>query len=701
MYISKILISNFRNFKNNVIEFNPGLNVIIGPNNAGKTNLIKALQLIFDRENRKKPTIDDFSKISNDFSKPPKIEITATISESKKNDMEMEDDKNVIYDWLVKETPKYEAQLTYIFYLPSKHMEDYRIRINELKDNEGNYKQEKCFRMIDKVFLKKYVSQIYGGDPKREEKATSENLDKFDFQFLDAIRDAEKEMFYGNNTLLRDVLTYFLDFEITEGRDLKKLGEKQKKELEHRENEFNEKSKKLLKHLIGRVAKDKILEYSEETGADKGGKPDFDAEVSEQEILFALRLIIEKNGIKIPIKNNGLGYNNLLFIALVLAKMQMKCSASMGDNAKIFPMLAIEEPEAHLHPSMQYKLLQFLNTNLSTKEQARQIFVTSHSTNITSAVDLNSIICLYEDIYGKQSIGYPGKVFSNRREDKESKNYVERFLDATKSNMLFADRIIFVEGLAEKLLLPCFAAYLDKEEELLTKHVDIVSVDSCTFKHFLKIFSYNTDLNPYAINKKVACLTDADPMMKEKESNGENKKYWEKCYPFELNQNQDYEYKEQSFISQELKESLNEFKNIEIDTPPVGTGKTLEYELAINNPSCELLITDILPSRGKNKKEFFKEIMRAYDNGKCFRDLESLSNHDKIKKLIDNCNWRDSEEKKKALIAAIYYQAVENIKGGHAFSLEKQLRENLSKKDKRKKFIIPQYIKNSINYVTS
>ena len=63
MYISKILISNFRNFKNNVIEFNPGLNVIIGPNNAGKTNLIKALQLIFDRENRKKPTIDDFSKI--------------------------------------------------------------------------------------------------------------------------------------------------------------------------------------------------------------------------------------------------------------------------------------------------------------------------------------------------------------------------------------------------------------------------------------------------------------------------------------------------------------------------------------------------------------------------------------------------------------------------------------------------------------
>ena len=697
MYISKISISNFRNFKNNIIEFNPGLNVIIGPNNAGKTNLIKALQFIFDRENRKKPTIDDFSKIYSDFSKPPKINITAIISEE--NDMEMEDDKNVIYDWLVKETPKYEAQLTYIFYLPSKHMEDYKIRINELKDDEGNYKQEKCFRMIDKIFLKKYVFQIYGGDPKREEKATPENLDKFDFQFLDAIRDAEKEMFYGNNTLLRDVLTYFLDFKITEGRDLKKLSEEQKKELEHGENEFNKKSKELLEHLIGRVAKDKILEYSKETGADKGGNPDFDAEVSEQEMLFALRLIIEKNGIKIPIKNNGLGYNNLLFIALVLSKMQMKCSASMGDNAKIFPILAIEEPEAHLHPSMQYKFLQFLNKNLSTQKQARQIFVTSHSTNITSAVNLSSIICLYEDINGQQMVGYPGKAFSDEREDRESKNYVERFLDVTKSNMLFADRVIFVEGLAEKLLLPCFAAYLGKEEELLTKHIDIVSVDSCTFKHFLKIFSYNTDSNPYAINKKVVCLIDTDPMMKEKESNGENKKYWKKCYPFELYQNQNYEYREKSFTLQQLEESLNEFKNIEIFTPSVGTGKTLEYELAINNPSCELLITYILPSRGKNKIEFFKEIMRDYDNGKCLRELESLSNHDEIKKLIDNSNWRDTE-KKKALIAAIYYQAVEDTKGEHAFYLEKQLRENLREKDKRKEFVIPQYIKDSINYIT-
>ena len=46
MYISGIKIKNYKNFKDLAIEFNHGLNVIIGHNNSGKTNLIKALQLV-------------------------------------------------------------------------------------------------------------------------------------------------------------------------------------------------------------------------------------------------------------------------------------------------------------------------------------------------------------------------------------------------------------------------------------------------------------------------------------------------------------------------------------------------------------------------------------------------------------------------------------------------------------------------------
>lgn len=667
MYISKLNIENFRNLQKATIELNFGLNIIIGHNNSGKTNLLKALQLLFDRDLRWKPTIDDFNKDYVDFKGPPRIKITATISEHK----DLADDKNVVYDWLVKEAPLYEAQLTYVFFLPAKHLEEYKKEVNELKDDDGKYDQDRCFKLIEKKFLKKYISRIFGGDPEKEEIADPDNLNRFDFQFLDAIRDAEKEMFFGNNTLLRDVLNYFLDYDISNGSDFEELTKKQKDKIKKRELEFIDKSKDLLEHLINRISKEKILEYSEETGADKGGKPDFDAEISEQEMLFALRLIVEKIGLKLPIKNNGLGYNNLLFIALILAKIQMERSASMGDNAKIFPIMAIEEPEAHLHPSMQFKFLQFLEKNLNEHKQARQVFITSHSTHITSAVDLDSIICLYEDVDGVQRVGYPGSVFSVEKEDQDSKIYVKRFLDATKSNMLFANRLIFVEGISEQLLLPCFAAYLGKEEELLNEHVCIVNVDSRTFKHFLKIFEYNPDEKPLAINKKVVCITDADPVKKEKEPEDSNKKRWKKCYPFELNQfPENFEYQSLSSHARNLKERSNQYNNIEVYTSPDGKGKTLEYELAVSNPSCELLITGCFPSRGKNRSQFFKQIMNSYEEVKPLDELIALCNHDEITESINNSAWEETE-RKKALIAAVYHGAIENLKGEHAFYLER------------------------------
>src|SRR5690606_25191049 len=107
---------------------------------------------------------------------------------------------------------------------------------------------------------------------------------------------------------------------------------------------------------------------------------------------------------------NGLGYNNLIFMSLLLAKMQVNSDGNyLGSNAKVFPVLAIEEPEAHLHPAMQYKFLKFLKENKDTRK-VRQIFVTTHSTQITSAVSLDEIICLHNEA-GKVLVGYPGKTF--------------------------------------------------------------------------------------------------------------------------------------------------------------------------------------------------------------------------------------------------------------------------------------------------
>jgi predicted ATP-dependent endonuclease of OLD family len=82
MYISSIRIQNYRCFQDNTIDFTQGLNIIIGENNSGKTTVLKALQLVFNRSNTEKPAIEDFYKKISSFDVPPEIKITVTIKET-------------------------------------------------------------------------------------------------------------------------------------------------------------------------------------------------------------------------------------------------------------------------------------------------------------------------------------------------------------------------------------------------------------------------------------------------------------------------------------------------------------------------------------------------------------------------------------------------------------------------------------------
>ena len=714
MYISQIEIQNFRNFvpaklvngkqKGTIVEFTEGTNVIIGHNNAGKTNLLKALQLVLDsRRAKNKLTIDDFCKQYSDFSKPPEINITVTFKEQKD---EPDDDKVVVYDWFTKTGDVYEAQLTFSFFLPQgDDYKEYCVEVEKFKEN-GKFKSDKVWRFIKKFFFSKYIGKIYGGKIENKETADHEMLEKFDFQFLDAIRDAEKQMFFGSNTILKDVLNYFIDFDITDGKKLKDLSSKARKELRDKAEKFETESSELFTELKNRISKNHILRYSEATGADKGGKPDFDAQVSEDDLLFALRLIVKIGDIHVPISNNGLGYNNLLYTSLVLAKMQIESQSSYyGENAKVFPILAIEEPEAHLHPSMQFKFLKFLKENVDEAGKVRQLFVTTHSTHITSAAELDNIICLYKDLDESPRIGYPGKAFGDKI---DSKNYVKRFLDATKSNMLFADKIILVEGLAEQLLLPCLAAYdysdkqngITKEDELINQHVCIVSVDSCTFKHFLELFSFS-ESNPFSIQKKIVCITDADP-----ELQGVDNK-WRACFPFELNG--DDKSKPLATHVSDLKNNYEtKFENISVFHPKEKKGKTLEHEFFRYNSSSELVFTDSFPKQNSpNTTDNFKELQRELkanpkDYSKLAVKYESWLNKgqkEKFDKLLNKLKVSPfaDDEKPVALLSAIYYNAVKSLKGEHALFLEQKLRKDLASGNPE--FKVPTYISSAINEI--
>lgn len=671
MYISSIKIKGYLGFKDLTVDFKDGVNVILGHNNAGKSNLLKALALVIDSNTPKRLGIDDFHKgttLEALKASPPSVEISITIKKSDQEDP-YSDDLATVGMWLTKLENPYEAMLTYRFYLPDRQKQAYTDALSEVPSIDA------AWLCIKHEFLRNYKVKLLAGDPSLLNTADPETIQKFDFQFLNAIRDVERDMFTGRNTLLREVLDFFLDHDLKVQKGNGKTKEEVETEIKARKSTFSEDAGALITKLQERMesGKKEILAYAERTGAsfDKA-EPDFEGTLSEPELFSALKLIIKHgSGLKIPATHNGLGYNNLIYISLLLAKMQVEADADYNaENPKVFPMLAIEEPEAHLHPSMQYLFLKFLKENSQGKtRKVRQLFVTTHSTQITSAVTLDEIICLHK-VDGQTKAAYPGKAFDGLLDGQKSKAHVQRFMDATKADMLFAKSLILVEGIAEQWVIPALLKYhgLELEEH----HALIVNMGGRYFDHFLPLFDGS---NENAIPKRVACITDRDPSRKKKEPGAK----WKGCFPFEMKANEsEYEYKDHAGL---YLESYALHDNIQFYSQDEKGGWTFEHDLLLNNPQLEMLVTDAVD----NDDEILELMALFGEAGRTYQDMiERLSfgrpgdgeKEARIKIPLSRPDWSE-EEKKKAIVAFRYLKSVS--KGANASELNLVLRENFDR----------------------
>lgn len=696
MYISNISIQGFRNFPDNNIDFNEGVNVIIGHNNAGKTSLLRAIGLLINNDMSRRLEIDDFSKsvtLTDLLAAPPEVTISLMIVQSEDEDLNS-DDLVTVSNWLTKLDEPYQARLTYKFYLPVDKLAEYTSSLGHCTT------KDEAWQTIRHEFLRFYTHKIFGGDASLQVVADNDSLQKFDFQFLNAIRDVERDMFTGKNTMLRDVLDFFMDYEIKSADESTKSLQVKQQEIKALKAQFSLKAGSLITDLQDRMhaGKKHILSYAKSTGATfNNAEPDFDGSISDVDMYSALKLIIGYTGldIKIPATHNGLGYNNLIFMSLLLAKMQVNSDGKyLGGNAKVFPVLAIEEPEAHLHPAMQYKFLKFLKDNKEHRK-VRQIFVTTHSTQITSAVSLDEIICLHNE-NGVITVGYPGKTFPKTVEGEKSKAYVQRFLDATRSDMLFAQKVIFVEGLAEQILLPTMAKHQGKNLEDF--HVAVIPVGGRFFDHFLFLFDSS---NPFAIRKKVACLKDRDPERKKKTGG-----VYRSCFPFQVDQEPAlYDYKDH--VADKIA-AYQTHANIRFYGQNHRNGKTFEYELLLDNVNSDILFTDSISNKeelvnlidlnkgNKPLADFFAELRKSDANEK----LELA-----IGELVDPA-WTD-KDKGIAIIASRYLSSVG--KGQNALELANALEDNLklpvtappghSATPVKKVFVVPSYIIDSITWI--
>ena len=663
MYISQLKIKNFRIFQDNKLNFNERLNVIIGPNNCGKTTIISALEILFDSTSSKKLNINDFNKnidLEDLKSHSPEITISATITQSH-NQSEITDEVIPIATWLTKIEPPFEAKLTYRFFLPENNEDEYKKLISEFDIN--NYDDYWAF--LENYFIKKYIYKLYVGHEYLNNTADRDDLTKFSFQFLSAIRDVEKDLTSGKKLLLKEILEFFTDYNLINS-------ENRKTEIRKNEKKFAKKSDELYKELYKRMedGKKEILKYIENTGASFDNiTPDFIGKFTEKEAYEHMLLITEDKNVKLPIKLNGLGYNNLLYISLILAKIQKDSShEKYGENTKLYSILAIEEPESHLHPNMQYKFLKFLKDN--QENEVNQIFITSHSPNITAAVDLENLIIL-DKHDANITTYYPADSFK----DNKLKRYVERFLDVTKSDIFFAKKLIFVEGLAEQILIPEFAKLMEKN--LSDYHISIINLNGRYFKPFIELFNPNT-----GINKDILCITDKDC---KKKSNGR----WKICYIYEIDENDDKNY---SLCSNDtVNDYKNKYENINIKTQEYGN--TFEYELMFSNPEYVNLIIDPM-----HNKDNIKGMIRKFiENNEEYNEIFNLVQSEKRQKLFEdnilNNMSLNNRDKSRHMISTMF---IESIKSKGEYS--QNLADIILDFDKTE-FNIPHYIEEGLKWI--
>lgn len=663
------------------MRFHEGVNVIIVHNNTGKSNQLRAMGLVFGYSNGNGLGISDLfyeTGAAELQRQSPRIQITLVLRRSADENLDSAGIAlfaNMMTDPALSE----EAELRYEFKLDGSQEQNYKADVA----NASTAKE--IWKIIEQDYIRLYKSSRLGGNQAAVINI-NETLEQIDFQFLDAIRDVSRDLYAGYNPLLRDVLNFFIDYSVK--NDSRKTEDKIKEELKTLKDGFIQQSNPLMQALQNRLqnGKNMFLKYARDTGATfNGAEPDFDGTVTENEMFAVLRMVIKYAvGIEVPATYNGLGYNNLIYMSLLLARMQADGSITyMKRNAKVLSFLAVEECEAHLHPAMQYKFLKFLQDN-NLNGHVRQIFMTSHSTQIASAVKLDDLICLTSPALGQINVGYPRAIYKEEvSNDMVSKQYVQRFLDATKADMFFANRLVFVEGIAEELLLPVFARYLNKD--LTDEHVLVVNMGGRYFNHFLKLFDTK---NPYTINKKIVCLTDIDPCRKKK---GDNKNY-EFCYPYEYNidtDNYDYKHHADTEVDQYV-----DHPNIRFYRQDVTYGKTLEYDLMRENPNCELLLTDSVSNRDE-----IKAMMAELDVNKMMGKMRNSEANTRIKSSIDQSGWED-EEKRKALLASRYLNSVS--KGCNALELNVALMNNLDKpEENRDEFHVPQYIVDALTWLLS